>query len=820
MRNRRKAVTVLLATLACLLVLLVVFLNNLIGKNRERIREEIEKSLGRSVRFDELRLSFWGGIGLRAKRVSLAEDPRFAATPFIQAQELKMQFRWLPLLLGNIAIDSFVLDEPEIQIIRNEQGTLNLSALAGAERRARETKREAGEPKEAKPRAGLALLPAAIYMTKGRIDYIDRSFKEPVEVRIRNLRMEIKGMARSGGAKVKLKAGLFEGQGQNITLEGVIGPLRSDRDWKHQPLDFHARLDSLLLPQLSRSVPFLRETLAPYTGVTGPLVIEARFLGTLEEPRVNGLTVTGTAFGAAENNASLKADVDFSKGSSWKEGEIKGKIVVDPAGLEYLKKIPFLTQTLPSSLASDGPLSVTGELQGSLDNLKARVLIRAAQSEIRYGSWLSKAKGVPAEMELKVERQRDRVVFEESSLTLNNLKLRFSGLVEEFPERRLTLRLTSNDLDLSGWERLLPPLSSLAIGGVVRWDLSIKKNLGLDAGDLDTRGSLNLDRFHAKDKKSGRGVERMTARLSFRGKEARIESAEGSLDGIPLSNVKGDIVSLPHGFGLRNLSLQALGGMLRANGAWETRPDKAVRVALAPNIEAMDLKQLLSHELPNFKDHIEGRVSFRANLWAEAKDGAALKDNLQGEGTTQVRGGALKDFNLVERVLSKVTGLPGVPSLISARTPARYNVVLQRRDTPFETLGASFTVRQGRIHSEDLVMATPDYNIYGEGWIGFDKTVKWEARLAMSPQFTQDLLKEHRNVRHLLDRQGRLSVPFRLDGTLPYVQTRPDLQALTEAIQKGLPQRGSARVASGETDERRRAKPDWIQKGLEQLFGK
>ena len=58
MRNRRKAVTVLLATLACLLVLLVVFLNNLIGKNRERIREEIEKSLGRSVRFDELRLSF------------------------------------------------------------------------------------------------------------------------------------------------------------------------------------------------------------------------------------------------------------------------------------------------------------------------------------------------------------------------------------------------------------------------------------------------------------------------------------------------------------------------------------------------------------------------------------------------------------------------------------------------------------------------------------------------------------------------------------------------------------------------------------------
>ena len=120
MKIPRKAFTVALAALTCALILLVVFLNAFVDKNRERIREEIEKSLGRSVKFDELRLSFWGGIGLLAKRLSITEDPRFAATPFIQTKELQMQLRWLPLLLGNIEIKKFILDEPEIQIIRNE----------------------------------------------------------------------------------------------------------------------------------------------------------------------------------------------------------------------------------------------------------------------------------------------------------------------------------------------------------------------------------------------------------------------------------------------------------------------------------------------------------------------------------------------------------------------------------------------------------------------------------------------------------------------------------------------------------------------------
>ncbi len=820
MKIRRKAITVLLATLACLLVLLVVFLNTLIDKNRERIREEIEKSLGRSLRFDELRLSVWGGIGLLAKRLSIAEDPRFAATPFIQTKELRIQLRWLPLLVGNIEIKKFVLDEPEIQIVKNEEGLLNLSALASPERRAQEARREAREPKETKKTHAVSLLPSAIYVANGKIDYIDRSFKEPVEIRVRNVKLDLKGLALSGSIKVKLSANLFEGQGQNVSVEGLIGPLHGERDWTQYPLDLQTQVDALLLPQLYRAVPFLRESLAPYLGATGPLMFQAKFLGTFDRPQISDLTIVGALFGAAENNATVKGKLDFSKSHSWREGEIQGKVVVDPVDLDYLKRIPFLQQTLPTSLTADGPWSVASELQGSFENLKMHTLIKAGESEIRYGDWLNKGKGIPAQMEVNIERQKGRLVFEESSLTLHNLKLKFSGLLEEAPERRLTLQLSSNDVDLSGWEKLILPLSSYSTGGVFRSEISLKKNLGLQEGNLDMRGTLSLDQLQAKDRKSGRGVEKMSARVSFHGKEARIEKGEGSWDGIPLSNLKGDIVWLPDGFSFKNVSFQALDGTFRANGSWESRPDNALRLTLDPSIEAMDLKALLAQEFPNFKDHIEGQLNFKAKLWGESKNGASLQDNLQGEGAAQVRGGSLKDFNLVERVLSKVTGLPGVPNLISSRIPARHSTLFQRRDTPFETLAATFTVKQGRIYSEDLRLATPDYSISGEGWTGFDKTMRWNATLVMSTQFTQDLLQEHKNARYMLDRQGRLAVPFRLEGTLPYVQAKPDLQGMAETIQRGLLQRGIDRAFGEKKEEQKKGKRDWIQKGLEQLFGK
>jgi hypothetical protein len=117
-------------------------------------------------------------------------------------------------------------------------------------------------------------------------------------------------------------------------------------------------------------------------------------------------------------------------------------------------------------------------------------------------------------------------------------------------------------------------------------------------------------------------------------------------------------------------------------------------------------------------------------------------------------------------------------------------------------------------------MATPDYLIEAKGWVGFDSSMRWNATLALSPPLSQELMQNHKNVRYLVDSQGRLGVPFRLAGNLPRVQPKPDIKRLAELIQRGLLRKGGEGTMEGEKPDKNKTNQDWIRKGLEQLLGK
>ena len=883
----RKIIFILLAVVAAILLVFAVSLNAIIEQNRGRIQEEVQKALGRPLAFGELRLSLWGGIGISAKELRIGEDPHFAASPFIQTKEVKMQLSWLPLFVGRLQIKKFVLDEPEIQIIKNEEGNLNVSTLAAGEKKPK-APREPGEKRA--PRAPRLFI-TAVEIKDGKIDYIDRSSKEVIEVRVRNVDLDI-GEGRGATANVKFAANLFESQGQNATVTGRIGPLRGERSWSQVPVELQIRFESLLLPQLTYGVPALRETISRYVEVSGPVELRANITGALERPHITNFKLTGPFFGAAANNATVEGDLDLTKGNSWDEGEIKGKLAVDPLPLNQLKRVPFFRQALPASLTADGPLSLTGEVEGSLADFKMRAKVKASESNLAYGKWLAKPKGVAAELDIQVQRQKNRLVFEPSTMTMHTMKLGFSGSLDELPTRQLTLNLVADGLNLAGWDKLLPPLAGYDTSGNAGWKLTLKKNLAAQDGGLEIRGALKIEEGQAKDKKSGHGVDRVAAQIAFRGKDARVErltlrggaseisldgtltdfaephlrynlraprlvptdlpgvsapkgdemkglagagelrvrdgkifvqtnlsSTEGAFQEIPYRNLRGEFAWSPTNAGFKNLSFQAMNGSGSGNGSWETGADGSLRVALDPNIESMDLKTLLSQKFPAFKDHIEGRLNLKAKLKGDSKNLSTLPESLQGDGEMQIRNGSLKDFNLVELVLSKMSRLPGASNM---KIPARQQALAQRKDTPFDNLSGTFTVKQGRIATNDLVLSTPEYSINAAGSIGLDKSMKWKATLVMSPQFTRELVQEHKNLRYLVDRQGRLSIPFRLEGKLPKVQAMPDLQGLAESFKKDFLGKG-AEPAEGQApgkDKKKRDRRERIQKQIEQFLGK
>ena len=56
----------------------------------------------------------------------------------------------------------------------------------------------------------------------------------------------------------------------------------------------------------------------------------------------------------------------------------------------------------------------------------------------------------------------------------------------------------------------------------------------------------------------------------------------------------------------------------------------------------------------------------------------------------------------------------------------------------------------------------------------------------LSPALTQEIQRDFRWIRHLLDRRGRLAIPFRIEGTSP-IKIRIENRNLSEAFRGSEP---------------------------------
>jgi hypothetical protein len=129
-------------------------------------------------------------------------------------------------------------------------------------------------------------------------------------------------------------------------------------------------------------------------------------------------------------------------------------------------------------------------------------------------------------------------------------------------------------------------------------------------------------------------------------------------------------------------------------------------------------------------------------------------------------------------------------------------------------LKADFTIEPARIRSENLVIVTPEYTVTGAGWIGFDRTTKWNGLISLSPKVTQEVQRDYRLLRYLLDRRGRMAITFRADGTIPDVRIRLDNRALAQAL------RGDRGESETRSDPEPRDGKAWLPDALDRFLNR
>jgi uncharacterized protein involved in outer membrane biogenesis len=517
--SRKRFIAVLaLFTLAGLAVLFTLGL--LAHKSREVVREELRELLGNDVSFDAVETGLWTGFGFRVKEFRIADDARFAATPFVQARELHLGMSLGHLLLGRLVINTLTFTDPELQIITNEAGLLNITALRDRKKellsfpklRAGATERKA---------AGLDFLITRLKVINGRIDFIDRSISAPAELQIKKIDLDVGGLDLSARAKIKLAASLTAALGQDVRIQGEMGPPALDKTWAQQPVNLEMQFDSLYLPMLARAIPFLRDKIPRELDITGPMYFRSKLTGSLQQPRFTALTLKVPFLGSSEYNAVLEGKAELTQNQNWNEAPIAGQLTLSAISLVQLRKLPFMRRILTDDFVTSGSVDVRSRFEGTWNQLRVGALLDASDSELRYTSRFQKPAGRTAKLRARLTAHDDRYALHPSELDLGAVKVLVSGALTQGQKPRLSVKLRAGKSPVEALETFVEPAFFKLAGGQAGWDLLFVKDLGSTDSTWETHGVLNLDQVALRDKISRESIDRLSGSVLFSGRRAR-----------------------------------------------------------------------------------------------------------------------------------------------------------------------------------------------------------------------------------------------------------------------------------------------------------
>ena len=180
----------------------------------------------------------------------------------------------------------------------------------------------------------------------------------------------------------------------------------------------------------------------------------------------------------------------------------------------------------------------------------------------------------------------------------------------------------------------------------------------------------------------------------------RLQVGALQANGLKLANLKAEVHAAngkldiaPHSANLYDGSMQ---------GALTAQADG--RVAMKETLNGVAVGPLLRDVAQ--KDILEGKGTVTLDVNAAGKSVNAMKKALAGTARVQLKDGAIKGINLAEVFRRAKTALG--PS--DAKAQAR-----EAQQTDFSEMTASFTIKNGVAHNEDLDMKAPLFRVSGKG---------------------------------------------------------------------------------------------------------
>jgi AsmA protein len=249
-KNILKIVGIVIAALFVIAIALPFFIN--VNNYRPQIESNLTSALGRSVKVGDLSLSILSG-SVEANQLSIADDPRFSNTSFIQAKSLKVGVELMPLIFSKqLNVTHLVIEKPQIALLRNREGIWNFSSLGN----------QAGQPPTASGNKGGSI--AGQNLSVGRLEISDGTISlgsvpaRRIPVVYDKLNVMVKDFSFTSTFPITVSSALPGGG--SMKFDGTAGPINAT-DTALTPGQVKIKLTKLDLSQSA--------IVNPETGITG-----------------------------------------------------------------------------------------------------------------------------------------------------------------------------------------------------------------------------------------------------------------------------------------------------------------------------------------------------------------------------------------------------------------------------------------------------------------------------------------------------------------------------------------------------------------------
>jgi AsmA protein len=227
---------------------------------------------------------------------------------------------------------------------------------------------------------------------------------------------------------------------------------------------------------------------------------------------------------------------------------------------------------------------------------------------------------------------------------------------------------------------------------------------------------LNLDRYLPPEKKDSKSNERLDL-SPLKGRTATGKAEIGAITArrVKLSNVKADIKLAGGRLDVSPHSANLYGGTLAGSLGADSSGN---RITIKETIQGVQVGPLLRDAVE--QDRLEGRGNVSFDVAMAGPSIASLKKSMNGSARVEVRDGALKGINLGEAIGDVRSVLKG----------PKTNDPSKRTD--FSEITASFAIRNGVAHNQDLQGKAPLFRLSGAGDIDVgNSTLNYGAKASL-----------------------------------------------------------------------------------------